>query len=86
MIRPKDSDIFRTMKNKTMSYVFRGHVVFEYVPKKGVRQHDIKGLKLPAFDYCSFIDEDYKLLGEFFNTVYRHTQGEKVELKDIEVY
>jgi hypothetical protein len=32
------------------------------------------------------IDEDYKLLGEFFNIVHRHTQGEDVELKDIEVY
>ena len=31
------------------------------------------------------IYEDYKLLGEFFNTVYRHTQGEDVELKDIDV-
>jgi hypothetical protein len=29
------------------------------------------------------IDEDYKLLSEFFNTVYRHTQGEDVELKNI---
>ena len=26
------------------------------------------------------------LLSNFFDTVYRHTQGEKVELKDIEVY
>lgn len=39
----------------------------------------------PAFDYCNMIDEDYKLLGEFFNTVYRHTQGENVPLEDIVV-
>jgi len=32
------------------------------------------------------IDEDYRLLGEYFNTIYKHTQGENVELKDIEVY
>jgi len=25
------------------------------------------------------------LLGEYFNTVYRHTQGEDVPLEDIEV-
>ena len=38
-----------------------------------------------AFDFCRMISEDYRLLGEFFTTVYRHTQGENVELKDIEV-
>jgi hypothetical protein len=31
------------------------------------------------------IDEDYKLLSEFFDRVYRHTQGEDVDLSDIEV-
>jgi predicted RNA-binding protein len=40
----------------------------------------------PAFDYCNFINEDYKLMGEFFDRVYRHTQGEDVVLEDIEVY
>jgi hypothetical protein len=75
------------MKNKTMSYVFRGNPVFEYIPNEGVKLRNIKGYgDIPAFDYCSFINEDYKLMGEFFNTVYRHAQGEKVELKDIEVY
>ena len=39
----------------------------------------------PAFDYCSMIDEDYKLLSEFFDRVYRHTQGENVDLEDIVV-
>lgn len=74
------------MDNKTMSYVFRGHTVFEYIPNEGVKLRYIKDLETPAFDYCNFINEDYKLMGEFFNTVYRHAQGEKVELKDIEVY
>ena len=71
-----------------MKYVFRGIVVFEYDPdakcdkvKHGETKHGS-----PAFDFCNMIDEDYKLLGEFFNTVYRHTQGEDVTLEDIEVY
>jgi hypothetical protein len=71
-----------------MKYVFRGVIVFEYDPttkynkvKQGKTETDI-----PAFDFCHMIDEDYKLLGEFFDRVYRHTQGEVVELKDIEVY
>ncbi len=29
------------------------------------------------------ISEDYKLLSEFFSKVYKHTQGEEVELNDI---
>ena len=71
----------------TMSYVFRGNVVFEYIPNEGVKLRNIKGYgDIPAFDYCSFINEDYKLMSEFFDKVYRHTQGEEVELKDIEVY
>jgi predicted RNA-binding protein len=47
-----------------------------------VIQPNISG-KIPAFDFCKFIDEDYKLLAKFFDTVYRHTQGEDVELDDI---
>jgi len=31
------------------------------------------------------IPEDYKLLAEFFDNVYKHINGEDVELKDIEV-
>lgn len=69
-----------------MSYVFRGKVVFEYVPNEGVKLCTLKNVDIPAFDYCCFIKEDYKLMSEFFDTVYRHTQGEEVELKDIEVY
>jgi hypothetical protein len=40
---------------------------------------------IPAFNYCKMIPEDYKLLGEFFTTVYKHIQGEDIELKDIKV-
>ena len=71
-----------------MKYIFRGIVVFEYDPNAKYDKvvqgkiHDA----IPAFDFCNMIDEDYKLLGEFFNTVYRHTQGEDVTLEDIQVY
>jgi predicted RNA-binding protein len=40
---------------------------------------------IPAFDHCSMIPEDYKLLSEFFDKVYRHINEEDVDLKDIEV-
>lgn len=72
---------------KIMKYIFRGYVVFEYNPNNKFDKvvqgkiHDT----IPAFDFCKMIDKDYKLLGEFFNTVYKHTQGEDVVLKDIEV-
>jgi hypothetical protein len=75
-------------KSEVMKYIFRGHTVFEYKPDDKfdkVVQGQIHGA-IPAFDFCKMIDEDYKLLGEFFNTVYRHTQGEDVPLEDIEVY
>ena len=70
-----------------MKYIFRGNVIFEYRPDARydkVIQHQLSGC-IPAFDFCSFINDDYKLLGEFFTTVYKHTQGEDVELKNIEV-
>jgi predicted RNA-binding protein len=70
-----------------MKYIFRGIVVFEYDPN--AKYDKVKQGKhldtIPAFDHCSMINEDYQLLGEFFNIVYRHTQGEDVELKDIVV-
>jgi hypothetical protein len=70
-----------------MKYIFRGHIVFEYKPEnkhnKVVQGQIHEGI--PAFDFCSMIPEDYKLLGEFFDKVYRHTQGEDVLLEDIEV-
>ena len=70
-----------------MRYIFRGYIVFEYLPTEKhhkVIQHQIHNA-IPAFDFCSMIDEDYRHLSEFFATVYKHTQGEDVELKDIEV-
>ena len=71
---------------RDMKYIFRGNIIFEYIPDgvEKVIQHRIFDT-IPAFDYCRMIPEDYKLLGEFFNRVYRHIQGEDVELKDIEV-
>jgi hypothetical protein len=67
-----------------MKYIFRGNVVFEYVlESKQVIQH--WNGSIPMFNYCSWIPEDYKLLGVFFDTVHRHIQGEEVELKDIVV-
>lgn len=73
-----------------MKYVFRGHVVFEYIPdpnkKRGhVIQHQVHDT-IAAFDYCEWIPEDYKLLAQFFDIVYRHINGEEIELNDIEVY
>ena len=72
-----------------MKYIFRGHIIFEYDPTAErydkVKQHKIDDGPIPAFDYCIMIDEDYRLLGEFFTKVYKHTQGEDVDLADIEV-
>lgn len=70
-----------------MKYIFRGHPIFEYLPGRTfdkVVMHKVHDA-IPAFDFCKMIDEDYKLLAQFFDTVYRHTQGEDVELKDIVV-
>jgi len=70
-----------------MKYIFRGYIIFEYIPDgiEKVIQHKIHNV-IPAFDFCRMIDEDYKLLGEFFETVYKHIQNKDVILKDIEVY
>jgi len=70
-----------------MKYIFRGHIIFEYIPDgvEKVIQHKIGGV-IPAFDFCRMIPEDYRLLGEFFDKVYLHINGEDVELVDIEVY
>lgn len=66
-----------------MKYIFRGQIVFEYiVEEKKVILHKVVET-ISAYDYCNFISEDYKLLSEFFNTAYKHIQGENVELKDI---
>jgi hypothetical protein len=69
-----------------MKYIFRDNIVFEYIP--GVYPKIVQPMisdVIPAFNYCHMIPEDYKLLGEFFTTVYKHIQGEDVELKDIKV-
>jgi hypothetical protein len=66
-----------------MKYIFRGNVIFEYIPEKQeVIQNKIHQV-IPAFDYCRMIPEDYKLLGEFFDKAYRHTKGEEIVLNDI---
>lgn len=68
-----------------MKYIFRGHTVFEYRPDTQLHrvvQHKVSNA-IPAFDYCRMVDEDYKLLSQFFDIVYRHRMGEDVELKDI---
>ena len=67
-----------------MKYLFRGNIVFEYIPDgiEKVVQHKIHGV-IPAFDYCRMIPEDYKLLAEFFNKVHRHINGADVTLEDI---
>ena len=70
-----------------MKYIFRGHIVFEYNPDgiEKVIQHKIHE-SIAAFDFCRMIPEDYKLLSDFFDKVYKHIQGEEVDLNDIEVY
>lgn len=70
-----------------MKFIFRGHIVFEYIPGKKkdcVIQHKVSNV-IPAFDYCSMIPEDYQLLSIFFDKIYRHIQGENVLLEDIVV-
>jgi len=70
-----------------MKYIFRGNVLFEYRPDDKfdkVIEHT-RGNGAPVFNFCKMIPEDYRLLAQFFDTVYRHTQGEAVELTDIEV-
>jgi hypothetical protein len=69
-----------------MKYYFRDVVVFEYNPitkqcKAGEVHNNIIG-----FNYCNFIDEDYKLLSEYFNRIYKHKKGKEVDLTDIKVY
>lgn len=68
-----------------MKYIFRSIVVFEYKPEITYGSKVIQGKvdNNPAFDFCNMIIEDYKLLGEYFTTVYNHIKGENVELKDI---
>ena len=70
---------------ENMKYIFRGHIIFEYkVETQDVIQHSFGGLS-GSFVYCRFVPEDYKLLSQFFDTVYSHIEGEDVKLVDIEV-
>lgn len=72
-----------------MKYIFRGHTVFEYIPDAKydkVIQHKIENSDTPAFNFCSMIPEDYKLLSNFFDTVYNHIFDKTTLLADIEVY
>jgi hypothetical protein len=70
-----------------MKFIFRNLIVFEYEPT--AKYQKVKQVVLydtiPAFNHCSMIPEDYRLLSEFFDKVYRHINGEDVDLKDIEV-
>ncbi len=69
-----------------MKYIFRGNIIFEYFPdKKFDKVIEHKHYDWSMFNFCKMIDEDYKLISEFFDKVYRHTKGEQVELKDINV-
>jgi hypothetical protein len=69
-----------------MKYIFRGIIIFEYIPDGIIKviEHKVSD-SIPAFNYCHMIPEDYKLLGLFFTTIYKHINGENVELKDIQV-
>jgi hypothetical protein len=71
-----------------MRFIFRGYTIFEYFPSKEfgdkVVQYKIHD-SIPAFSFCRFIDEDYKLIAQFFDIVYKHTQGEDIELRDIKI-
>lgn len=68
-----------------MKFIFRDHIIFEYLPDgiEKVIQHKVHGI-IPAFDYCRMIPEDYGLLALFFDKVHRHINGEdNIDLTDI---
>ena len=74
------------LDKKQMKFIFRNIVIFEY-------DKDTKQVRIPNtegvgnnFNFCKFIPEDYKLIGDYFNTIYKDLQGKIVKLKDIEVY
>ena len=61
-------------------------MVFDYIPEEKVVFHKtVPGKNISAFNHCCFVSEDYKLMSNYFDKIYRHTQGENVDLKDIEV-
>lgn len=57
-----------------MKYVFRGITVFNYNPEtKRVKEENVPENGLPAFEFCNWIPEDYRLLATYFDTIYQHT-------------
>lgn len=70
-----------------MKYIYRGNIIFEYDPDDKYEKVKL-GFHNEGYtnwQYCRLIPDDYKLLSEYFDIVYRHIQGEDVELKDMEV-
>jgi len=65
-----------------MKYYFRGRLILEYdIERKDLRVTE-------DFNICKFIPEDYLLIAEFMDKIYRLQMGMSVtdeELKDIEV-
>lgn len=69
-----------------MKFFFRGKLIFKYNPGGEVTIFMDHELGIPAFNFCNWLTEDYKLIAEFWDLVYRHKSGEDVELKDVELY
>lgn len=68
-----------------MKYIFRGNVVFDYDPITKELHSAIIHPGRSIIDFCRFIPNDYLLMSQYFLTIFTHTQGMAVELKDIEV-
>jgi len=65
-----------------MKYYFRGRLILEY----DIERKDVRGTE--DCSICKFIPEDYLLIAEFMDKIYRLQMGMSVtdeELKDIEV-
>lgn len=66
-----------------MKYYFRGRLILEYdIEKKDLRVTE-------DFNICKFIPEDYLLIAEFMDKIYKlqtDVPMNEEELKDIEVY
>jgi hypothetical protein len=79
LVKPNDTALLQGLSEELEDKVS------DFDKYEKVKQGSVHG-QIPAFDYCKMIPEDYRLLAQFFDRVYRHTQGENVELEDIEVY
>ena len=67
-----------------MKYVFRGNIVFIFDEDTNeLLTQIIHGI--PAINYCSFIDDDFILMEQFFKNINDYKKDNTVELKDIEV-